>query len=141
MRFDLALVLCNSRQDVDGQLIGVRVVLAHDLDLAKLLSTERMDTIERCSSAMNDIRTRELYASPNGDRWHLCKDASGTVFVVHQPNIPSGGNISRIELGDFLSRGRGPEQQHLLKLIGSILDSPPGELLTGEQESCTRFRH
>ena len=47
---------------------------------------------------MNDIRTRELYSSPNGDRWHLCKDASSRVFVVHQANIPSGGHISRIEL-------------------------------------------
>ena len=50
---------------------------------------------------MNDIRTRELYSSPNGDRWHLCKDASSRVFVVHQANIPSGGHISRIELVDF----------------------------------------
>ena len=81
---------------------------------------------------MSDIRTKELYSSPNGDRWILCKDASDRLFVVHQPNIPSGGKISRIELGDFLSRGLGPEQQALLRLIGSILDATPGELLTGE---------
>jgi hypothetical protein len=36
---------------------------------------------------MNNTRTRELYSSPNGDRWHLCKDASGRVFVLHQANI------------------------------------------------------
>jgi hypothetical protein len=81
---------------------------------------------------MNDIRSRELYSSPNGDRWHLCKDASGRLFVLHQANIPSGGRITRIELGDFLSRGYGPEQQALLEMIGTLLDSDAGELLTGE---------
>jgi hypothetical protein len=49
-----------------------------------------------------------------------------------RPNIPSGGRITRIELGDFLSRGYGPEQQALLEMIGTLLDSDAGELLTGE---------
>ena len=90
---------------------------------------------------MKDIESRELYSSPNGDRWHLCKDASGRVFVLHQANIPSGGRISQIELGDFLARGYGPEQQALLQMIGSLIepapaetaeDVDPGELMTGE---------
>ena len=81
---------------------------------------------------MIEFRTRELYSSPNGDRWLLCKEPSGSPFVVHQANIPSGGRISRMELGDFLSRGKGPEQQALLEMIGSILDSTPGELSSGE---------
>jgi hypothetical protein len=72
---------------------------------------------------MNNLATRELYSSPNGDRWHLCRDASGDVFVLHQPNIPSGGLASRIELSDFLSRGRGPEQQALLQMIESLVPS------------------
>jgi hypothetical protein len=58
---------------------------------------------------MNATRTREHYSSPNGDRWQLCKDASGRVFVLHQANIPSGGHISQIELRDFLARAWGPE--------------------------------
>jgi hypothetical protein len=33
---------------------------------------------------MAGIKTKELYNSPNGDRWLLCKDESGRVFVVHQ---------------------------------------------------------
>jgi hypothetical protein len=33
------------------------------------------------------------------------------VFVLHQANIPSGGRVSQIEVGDFLARGYGPEQQ------------------------------
>jgi hypothetical protein len=81
---------------------------------------------------MNATRMRELYSSPNGDRWHLCKDAAGRVFVLHQANIPSGGQISQIELRDFLARGYGPEQQALLQMIGTLVEPAPGELLTGE---------
>jgi hypothetical protein len=81
---------------------------------------------------MNATRTRELYSSPNGDRWQLCKDASGRVFVLHQANIPSGGHISQIELGDFLARGCGPQQQALLQMIGTLIESAPDELLSGE---------
>jgi len=81
---------------------------------------------------MNATRMRELYISPNGDRWHLCKDASGRVFVLHQANIPSGGHISHIEVRDFLARGYGPEQQALLQMIGTLVESAPDELLGGE---------
>ena len=62
-------------------------------------------------------------------RWHLCRDASGYVFVLHQPNIPSGGRTSRIELSDFLARGRGPEQQVLLHMIGSLIPSDTRDML------------
>ena len=82
--------------------------------------------------AMNDIRSKELYSSPNGDRWHLCKDGTGRLFIAHQANLPSGGHISRIELADFLARGYGPEQQSLLKLIGTLLDPAPAQLVGGE---------
>jgi hypothetical protein len=85
---------------------------------------------------MQHVRTRELYSSPNGDRWHLCRDTSGKVFVLHQANIPSGGRVSQIEVGDFLARGCGPEQQALLQIIGSLTETAegpnPGGLLTGE---------
>jgi hypothetical protein len=73
-----------------------------------------------------------MYSSPNGDCWHLCKDASDRVFVLHRANIPSGGHTSQIELGDFLARGYGPEQQALIRMIGALIESTSGELLTGE---------
>ena len=38
----------------------------------------------------------------------------------------------KIELGDFLTRGYGPEQQALFQMIGMLIESTPGELLTGE---------
>jgi hypothetical protein len=88
---------------------------------------------------MEKVRTRELYSSSNGDRWHLCRSTSGKVFVLHQANIPAGGQISQIELGDFLARGHGPEQQALVQMIGRLVEPAPaekgdnpGELLTGE---------
>ena len=45
---------------------------------------------------------------------------SGHAFVIHQPNAPSGGRLSHIE-----REGVGPEQQALLRLIGTLVDVPP----------------
>ena len=44
------------------------------------------------------------------------------VFVLHQANIPSGGQTSRLDLADFLTRGYGPEQQALYQMIGSLIN-------------------
>jgi hypothetical protein len=45
------------------------------------------------------------------------------VFVRHEPNAPSGGRPSHIEIGAFLSRGaRNPEHQALLHLIGTLIE-------------------
>jgi hypothetical protein len=70
------------------------------------------------------IRTRDLYRSPNGDRWLLVRDSeSGRVFVRHEPNPPSGGQVAEIEIGEFFSRGGlGPEKQELLRLIGNLVE-------------------
>ena len=69
---------------------------------------------------------RELYRSPNGDCWFFGREpANGRAFIIHQPNAPSGGKLSHIELTDFLRTGNGPEQQALLRLIGALVDVPP----------------
>ena len=69
---------------------------------------------------------RELYRSPNGDSWFLGREPTdGRAFIIHQPNAPSGGRLSHIELGDFLRDAKGPEQQALLRLIGTLVDVPP----------------
>lgn len=66
---------------------------------------------------------REVYASSNGDRWFLAHDSSsGRTFVIHEPNVASGGKPSQIEIGAFLAGGRGPEQQELLRLIGTLVE-------------------
>ena len=69
---------------------------------------------------------RELYHSPNGDRWHLARDPdTGRVFVKHQANLPSGGHMAEIEIGVFLNQGYGPEHQELLRLIGTLVEEAP----------------
>jgi hypothetical protein len=68
----------------------------------------------------------ELYRSANGDTWFLGREPSnGHAFIIHQPNAPSGGVLRHIELGEFLRTSNGPEQQALLRLIGTLVDAPP----------------
>jgi hypothetical protein len=68
----------------------------------------------------------ELYRSPNGDTWFLGREpTTGYAFIIHQPNAPSGGRLSHIELGEFLRHVQGPEQQALLRLIGTLVEVPP----------------
>ena len=44
------------------------------------------------------------------------------VFVRHEPNVSSGGQVADIELGSFLiGTGSGPEKQALLRLIGTLV--------------------
>ena len=70
------------------------------------------------------MKSRELYSSPNGDLWLLCHDANAQrVFIKHEPNVPSGGQLSEIEIGTFLSHGPlNPEHQALLRLIASLVN-------------------
>ena len=73
--------------------------------------------------ALVTVRTREIYHSANGDRWLLARDPdTGRVFVRHEPNLPSGGQVADIEIGAFLiAAGNGPEKQELLRLIGTLV--------------------
>lgn len=70
------------------------------------------------------LETKQLYSSPNGDRWYLARYVdSGRVFVLHVPNAPSGGRPDNIELAEFLARGgNAPEQQALVRLIGTLVE-------------------
>lgn len=60
-----------------------------------------------------------LYRSPNGDHWSLMRDReSGYRFVRHEANPSSGGHVTDIALGDFLSMGgSGPEFAALHHLL------------------------
>ena len=59
--------------------------------------------------------------SENGDIWWLCRDEDGRAFVLHEANRPSGGQVTQMEIGDFLRPGRaGPEHQALIRLIGQL---------------------
>jgi hypothetical protein len=66
------------------------------------------------------VRTAKLiYQSSNGDSWSLTRDpTSGVPAVMHQPNRQSGGQVSYIELQQFLSADSGgPEHQALTRLM------------------------
>jgi hypothetical protein len=82
------------------------------VDQVLLLGDEEMETY------------KEIYLSENGDRWLLCRDDRGRVYIQHRANLSSGGKQTSIEIGDFLSTGRaGPEHQALIRMIGSLVDS------------------
>jgi hypothetical protein len=71
--------------------------------------------------------SQPLYQSPNGDTWFLARDpATGSAFVRHQANAPSGGQVTDIELGAFLSGPESPEHEALLRLIGASILNPRG---------------
>jgi hypothetical protein len=49
--------------------------------------------------------------------------ATDNVFIRHEANLPSGGSVTEIDIGDFLSSGpRNPEHQALLQLIGTLVE-------------------
>ncbi|HEY2210799.1 MAG TPA: hypothetical protein VGH62_04090 [Bradyrhizobium sp.] len=70
------------------------------------------------------VELRELYSSPNGDRWYLVRDSdSGQIFIRHEPNLPSGGKAADLEVSAFLARsGQGPEHRELVRLIGTLVE-------------------
>jgi hypothetical protein len=72
-------------------------------------------------------RKRELYSSPNGDKWFLSVTPdTGIVFIRHEANVPSGGHVTEMDIGTFLSGGpRNPEHQALLHLIGTLVEGNP----------------
>jgi len=79
---------------------GFRIVSAHGRE-DTALGPQRADA-------------RQLYRSPNGDTWFLARDPeTGLAFVRHQANAPSGGQVTDIELGAFLSASGSPEHEAL----------------------------
>jgi len=66
-------------------------------------------------------------SSSNGDRWLLARDSeNGTGYVLHEANKPSGGAVTRIEIGDFLKGSpAAPEQVSLLRLLGAVAEHGP----------------
>ena len=63
--------------------------------------------------------TKLIYTSSNGDSWSLTKNpVSGAEAVMHRPNRASGGQVSWIEIDNFLRDDRqGPEHQALRQMM------------------------
>jgi hypothetical protein len=78
---------------------------------------------------IDNFQEREFYVSSNGDRWALARDESGTIAVHHYPNPPSGGQVARMGVGEFLVENRGgPQHAELLRLIGTLIETDAGVL-------------
>lgn len=70
---------------------------------------------------MTSMIAKELYLSPNGDRWSLGRSSTGSLTVTHQPNPASGGRTSDSDVTTFLSRsGHGPERGALLQALTEL---------------------
>ena len=67
-------------------------------------------------------KARKLYESPSGDFSYLIADPSGAVFIRHEANVASGGQVEHEDIAAFLTRGAGPEQQELLNLIRTLVE-------------------
>jgi len=90
---------------------------------------------------MNRTNIRLLYRSPNGDAWFLARDpASGSAFVRHEANRPSGGQVTDIEIGAFLSGPRNPEHEALLRIIGRLISDPHAASAGDDQFSLNTAR-
>jgi hypothetical protein len=75
---------------------------------------------------------KELYNSPNGDRWVLAKDTSGRLIISHHPNAASGGSPSEMDADVFLAQGGGgPEHLALVEALSSL---DAANTQTGRQE-------
>jgi hypothetical protein len=69
------------------------------------------------------VKSREIYASSNGDKWFLRHDLEADrVYVKHVANPRSGAHQTDYEIGQFLDGPRAPEREALLRLIGGLAE-------------------
>ncbi len=59
-------------------------------------------------------KARKLYESSSGDRWYLIRDPSGAVFIRHEANVASGGNVDHEEVAAFLVAAQVQNSRHSL---------------------------
>ena len=119
----IASASSDTLSEIDTQLTQIKSVLA---ELERVIAAQLVALKDQETIAQMSDRT-ELYRSPNGDCWYLARDpTSGHGFVLHEPNVSSGGRPSRIEIADFLrANANGPEHQALLRAVGSVVKVPP----------------
>ena len=116
--------LINEAARGDPDALAARIVAALAEAGFRIVSA---DGRENTALGPHRSETRQLYRSPNGDSWFLVRDPeTGSAFVRHQANAPSGGQMTDIELGAFLSASASPEHEALLRLIGASIFNPRG---------------
>ena len=104
---------------------GTLTVVRSSLVVSKLPG----NSDKKKDSAMK-MSGKEFASSSNGDRWLLARDdMDGAGYVIHEANKPSGGAVTRIEIGDFLkSSPAASEHLALLSLIGAVAAHGPSTL-------------
>ncbi|WP_313200590.1 hypothetical protein [Rhizobium sp.] len=85
------------------------------------------------------IEKQDFSVSSNGDRWSLEKhQVSGETVVVHEANAPSGGQVTRIPVVDFLNCNVGkPEYEALLQILGQSHPRPQSQLSQNQGETSS----
>jgi hypothetical protein len=69
---------------------------------------------------------RAFYSSENGDEWRLVRNDDGHVTIKHVSNIPSGGQVTTLELAAFLDHERhSPQNRSLHLLIATLVSGIP----------------
>ena len=92
--------------------------------------------MEDTARRTNERRMEQLYRSPNGDTWFLAHDpATGSAFVRHQANASSGGQVTDVEIDEFLGGPQNPERDALLRVIGASMVNP--QVAEAEDELST----
>ena len=108
----------------DPDALAARIVAALGEAGYRIVPANGMEDTAR-GSQRNKYGMEQLYRSPNGDTWFLARDpTAGLAFVRHQANAPSGGQVTDVEIGAFLSGPRNPEHDALLRLIGTSILAP-----------------
>ena len=109
----------------DPDALATQIVTALGEAGYRILPANGMEDTSPGDQSFDELK--QLYRSPNGDIWSLAHDhATGTAFVRHQANAPSGGHVTDLELGAFLVGPRNPEHEALLRLIGASILDPRG---------------
>jgi hypothetical protein len=109
--------------------VGYRIVPANGMEESALGSQPDKHGME------------QLYRSPNGDTWFVARNpTTGSAFVRHQANASSGGQVTNIEIGAFLSGPPHPEQEALLRVIGASIVEPQGTAVEDEPPAADAAR-
>ena len=84
----------------------------------------------------------ELYRSSNGDVWFLEKSDEGSLFVIHQGNLPSGGSRTRLSVEEFLKSSRpSPEREALDRALRALENSELDEEALDKGHEATMSQH
>jgi hypothetical protein len=89
----------------DPDALAARIVAALGEAGYRIVAANGMEDTAPASQPDN-CEMEQLYRSPNGDTWFLaCDPATGLGTVRHQANASSGGQVTDLEIGAFLTGG------------------------------------